>query len=134
MMICLIEYLLLHDLVNIETMNEESCRTIGMEILPKTMLAFTCKSSSMTSSIVITPTASSSSGSFGSGLPSICKMSEYMSFVHFLLRELVPYKLLFELLGKLFHFCSGLLVFKTFSCGGFSPSMSIFTSLAEPIM
>lgn len=83
----------------------------------------------MTSSMVIIPTASSSSGIFGSGLPSISRMSEYMFFVHFLL--LVPLNESLPLLGKLFHFFSGLFVFTLLSTEFFSPSMSTLTSLTE---
>ena len=91
----------------------------------------TCKSSSMTSSMVIIPTASSFSGSVGSVFPSISKISEYIFFDHFLLLE-PPLLELFEF-GKLFHFWSDLLLFNIllFSCGVFSPSMSTFTSLTE---
>ena len=87
----------------------------------------------MTSSIVMMPTASSSPASFDSGLPSICRMSEYMSLAHFLLLGVPLRYELFALLGKLFHFWSPLLFFKLFSCAeaGFSPSISTFTSFTE---
>ncbi|CAN0857643.1 hypothetical protein LINGRAHAP2_LOCUS6848, partial [Linum grandiflorum] len=73
----------------------------------------------MTSSIVMIPIASSSSGRVGSGFPSICRMSESTSLFHFLLLVLVVYEL--ALFGKLFHF------FNDFS--DFSPSISTLTSL-----
>lgn len=96
------------------------------------LIVGTCKSSSITSSIVIMPTATSSSGSFGSASPSISRMSEYMSLDHFLLLDPLLCEI-FPLLGKLFHLFSDLLLFKIFSWRGFSPSMSTFTSFTGPV-
>ena len=78
------------------------------------------------------PTASSSSGSFGREFPSISKISEYMSFDHFLPLDPLLYEL-FALLGKLFHFWSDLLPLCFFSWGGFSISMSTLTSFTWSI-
>nr|GMD02708.1 DNA-(apurinic or apyrimidinic site) lyase [Ipomoea batatas] len=74
----------------------------------------------------MTPTTSSSSGSFGNGFPSIGRMSAYMSF-HFLLR--VALNELLPVLGKLFSFCSDRCFVLRLLCKGvFSPSMSTFNS------
>lgn len=85
----------------------------------------TCKSSSIRSSMVIIPIASSSSFSFGRGLSLICKTSAE-SLAHFLLFR-VPLLDPCEFAGKLFHLCIGLLPFTLFSAG-FSIAMSNFKS------
>lgn len=80
----------------------------------------------MTSSIVMTPTASSSSASFGSESPFNCRISASLSLDHLLLLDLPLNE--FARCGKLFHFWSDLLLFNFFSCGIFSSSTSNLTS------
>lgn len=90
----------------------------------------TCSSSSMTSSIVIMPTASSSSFRLGMGVSLTFRMSESASLDRQLLLLVEPRLEFWATTGKLFRLFIGLKLLTPLSLGRW-PSISSLTSVSE---